>query len=373
MKTMKTAIVYDWIDKWGGVERVLQVFAEMYPKADFYTSYYDREKAPWAKDLKIKTSFIQRFPDFIKKNRVLSLPFYPSAFESFNFSQYDLVISVTSSFAKGVITKPGTKHICYLLTPTRFLWSHSENYWDRNPITNAAADFLRDWDLNASRRPDKIISISNHVAKRTKKYYQRESVVVYPPFDEKYWDGIKLQISKSKFQTNPKYQILNTKYYLIVSRLERYKKVDLAIKVFNKINKPLVIIGTGTQEEKLKELANPNITFIKNISDEELGRYYQRAEALIMPQDEDFGMVTLEALYFGCPIISYKNSGVSEIVDDNKTGLLFAQQTEKSLTAAIERYGQIAYNVKQITKRLGSKRVQKFSKKIFIDRFRKNL
>src|SRR3989338_7774346 len=192
---MKTAIVYDWIDKWGGVERLLLTLSEIFPDADFYTSIYDPIKAPWAKDLNIKTSYMQRLPDKIKKNRILSIPFYPFAFENFNFNNYDLVISVTSSFAKGIITKPETKHICILLTPPRFLWLYSHLYIpaDYQSLFWGYLQYLKKWDLAAANRPDKIISISKTVQKRTKKIYNRDSEVIYPPFDFSYWGKIKQQ------------------------------------------------------------------------------------------------------------------------------------------------------------------------------------
>ncbi|HLL61098.1 MAG TPA: hypothetical protein VK338_05245, partial [Candidatus Nitrosocosmicus sp.] len=173
---MKIAIVYDWIDKIGGVERLLLTLHEIFPDAEFYTSYYERISAPWAKDLKINTSFIQKLPSFIKKNRILSIPFYPYAFEAFDFSNFDIVISVTSSFAKAVITKPHTKHICILLTPTRYFWQ-DENSYIKSFFKILAAPIindLRSWDSIISKRPDKYISISNEVKKRTKKYYQAD-------------------------------------------------------------------------------------------------------------------------------------------------------------------------------------------------------
>jgi len=264
VKPKKIAIVYDWIDKWGGVERVLLNLHEMFPEAVFYTSYFDKEKAAWAKDLNIKTSFLQNFPNFIKKSRILSFIFYPFAFESFNFSEYDLVISVTSSFAKAIITQPKTKHICYLLAPTRYLWSHKRDYLKNKLINYLISGWLKmfkNWDLTVSQRPDKIISISETVRRRCLKYYKRKSEVIYPGFDIAYWNNIKSKVK-------------NKKFFLVVSRLEQYKKVDLAVKVFNKLNKPLIIVGEGTEKNKLEQMAGNNITFLSNISDVELGDLY---------------------------------------------------------------------------------------------------
>lgn len=370
--TKKIAIVYDWIDKWGGVERILLDLHKMFPQAVFHTSYFDKAKAGWAKNLKIKTSFLQKFPDFIKKNRILSFIFYPFVFESFDFSGFDLVISVTSSFAKSVITKPGTQHICYLLTPTRYLWTHRRDY-----IKNKSIDYLIDgylklfenWDLTVSQRPDKIISISDTVKNRCLKYYKRESEVVYPGFDIKYWKNIKDQISKIKVTDKISKIFKNKKYFLVVSRLEQYKKVDLAIKAFNKLNKPLIIVGEGSQADKLKQIAGKKITFLAKLSDVELGNLYLNAQALIMPQEEDFGYVSLEAQFFGCPVIAYNKGGATETVIDKRTGIFFSQQRKISLIRAIERFNKIKYNLRNGIQQLGLKNIERFDKKKFEKKF----
>src|SRR3989344_5909556 len=268
--TKKIAIVYDWIDKWGGVERVLLTLHEMFQQAEFFTTYYDSEKAAWAKNLKINSSFMQKLPVFIRRNRIASFPFYPYVFESFDFTGYDLVISVTSSFAKSVITKPGTLHICYLLTPTRYLWVYPEIYFQNKLIRSLLSSYLaklRKWDFIAAQRPDKIISISKTVGDRCKKYYKRESEVVYPPIDVEYWHKIKSEIRKSKFETNPKFENLNSKqkYFLTVSRLEPYKKVELLTQLFNQLSQDLVIVGEGREEHNFKRTANKNIIFLKNL------------------------------------------------------------------------------------------------------------
>ena len=197
----KIAIVYDWIDKWGGGERLLLILARMFPQAVFFSSYVDFEKAPWAKKLKIQPSFIQRLPALIRKNRLLSLPFYAYAFESFDFSHFDLVISVTSAFAKGIITKPETKHLCYLLTPTRFIWPMTEIYLGPGTknIFLPSISLLRKWDFIASQRPDKILSISQTIKKRCFKYYRRNSQVIYPPFDVAYWREMGRKMAKLDF------------------------------------------------------------------------------------------------------------------------------------------------------------------------------
>lgn len=361
MKYKKIAIVYDWIDKWGGVERVLLTLHEMFPRATFFTSVYNPDAASWAKKLKIETSFMQRLPRFIKANRVLSLPFYPFAFESFNFGGFDLVISVTSSFAKSVITAPGTRHICYLLTPTRFLWSHQREYFKDNPLFRPYLNYLRNWDKTVSFRPDKIVSISKAIKKRTKKYYGQESQVVYPPFDTKYWTKIKNSSINSLVKGN---------FFLVVSRLEPYKRIDLAVKVFNTRGEKLVVVGEGSEEKKLKTISGNNIIFLSRLKDQELTSLYKNAQALIMPQEEDFGYTALEAAFFSLPVISYKKGGVEEIIIDNRTGIFFNRQSKNSLESAIERYNKIKYNLRTKVKKFGPGTVQRFDKEIFIKQLR---
>lgn len=346
MENKKIAIVYDWIDKWGGVERVLLHFHKLFPKADFFASYVDYQKAGWAKNLKIKTSFIQNLPNFIKKSRILSLPFYPYAFESFDFSSYDIVISISSSFAKSIITKPGTLHICYLLTPTRFLWVSEDIYLKKYNFMSFYIKRLKKWDFVAAQRPDEIISISKTVSERCFKNYKRKSEVIYPPFDRKYWGKIKCEIRNSKFGTNLKLQIPK-KYYLIVSRLEPYKMVGLAIKTFNQLKEQLVIVGEGSCENNLKSIANNNIIFLKKLKDEELGWLYGNAKALVMPQEEDFGYTALEAQFFGCPVIAFKKGGATETVIEGKTGVFFDRQTEKWLLNRLASFNGKSYNFKE--------------------------
>lgn len=349
---MKTAIIYDWMDKWGGVERLLLTLNEEFPDADWYTSYIDRDCASWTTYLsgEVYTSFLQRFPDFMRKSRLFSLFLLPYAFESFDLSKYDLVISVTSSFAKGVITRPETKHICILLTPTRWLWGMTDQY-----VTSTwAVPFLsklRTWDFVAAQRPDHLISISQHVSDRCRTYYKRESEVVYPPFDTEHWDAI---VSEEKKPERP--------YFLTVSRLESYKKVDLVVKAFQQLPQyDLNIVGKGSQKKTLQNMAATNTTFLEDVSDIKLISLYKNAEALIMPQEEDFGYVSIEAQYFGCPVISYRTGGVAELIEDGKTGRLFNTQDVASVREAVADFKRDTYNLDD-TKGI----VRKFEKETFI-------
>ena len=360
----KIAIIYDWVDKWGGAERLILELLNIFPQAQVFTSYLDPKRAPWSKNLKIKTSFLQKFPSFIKKSRKLSILFYPLAIESFDLSDYDIVISVSSFLSKGVITKPNTYHIAYILTPPRFLWNMKNIYLKNTLLNNLTSQYLRKWDYVAAQRADKIISISQHVQKRVLKYYNLNSEVIYPPFNLKHWQEIK---EKIKIKRNNK---IGDNFYLIVSRLEAYKKIDLAIKVFNKLPKEkLIIIGTGTEEKRLKRIASNNITFLSHLTDTQLATFYSRAKAVIMPQDEDFGLVALESQFWGTPVISFRDSGASEVIKEKETGLFFHHQTEYSLLKAIEKFESMSYNLKKQTKTLKKDFFKKFSREVFKNKF----
>jgi len=351
---MKVAIVYDRVNKWGGAERVLLTLHEMFPDAPIYTSVYDQKNASWAKVFpKIQSSFLQSFT-FLRGAHEFLGTFMPFAFESFNFDSYDLVISVTSEAAKGIITKPETLQLCYMLTPTRYLWSHYELYFE-NPILKFISlpfvKYLRSWDKIAAKRPDKIIAISTEVQSRIKKYYGISSEVIFPPVKGGIWKKIKRS------------------YYLLVSRLDfGYKKVELAVKTFNLLKKPLVIVGTGREKEKLESMAGKNIKFVGRVSDKELARYYLGARALVMPQEEDFGIVSVEAQSYGTPVIAFGKGGATDTVIDGKTGVLFPKQDIQSLTRAIAKFEKMSFNVELLTQNAG-----RFSKEIFKRRLQETL
>ncbi len=351
-KAKKVAIVYDRVNKWGGAERVLLSLHELFPNADLFTSVYDKKGAPWASSFKnVKTSFVQYIP-LAKRNHEYFALLMPMAFESFNFSTYDVVISVTSEAAKGVITGPDTLHLCYCLTPTRYLWSGRKTYFDsalKRAITKPALTYLRNWDRTASGRPDKMIGISTEVKKRIQRYYGRESALIFPPVETELFINTK----KRKGE-----------YFLLVSRLVGYKKVSLAVKTFNQIGEKLIIVGTGRQERHLKSIANRNIEFRGTVSDQELAKLYAGAKALIFPQHEDFGLVSLEAQAAGTPVIAYKKGGSQDTVKDKKTGLLFNKQTITSLTRAIQSFNERDFNPKVL-----KNHAKQFEKKRFLDEF----
>lgn len=359
----KIAIVYDWIDSWGGVERVLLTLHEIFPHALFYTSYFNPRTASWAKNLALRISFIQKFPSFIKNNRVLSTPLYPYAFESFDLSSYDIVISISSSFAKSVITKPSTLHIDYVLTPPRYLWTHTSDYISSpfmKKVTMPLLTSLRKWDMIASSRPDRYIAISDTVKKRVKKYYGQDASVIYPPFDETYWTNIKTSLDTPSTKKS---------FFLVVSRLESYKKIELAISACQQLNTSLVIIGEGRERKKLEKYSSTHVKFLGHVSDHQLGRLYQNAQALIMTQEEDFGYTALEAQFFGCPVIAYRKGGTTETVLEGKTGIFFDEQTSENLQKAIATFHTMSYTLHCTTHELGPSHIKKFSKEQFIQQF----
>ena len=363
--SQRTAIVYDWIDSWGGVERVLHALHAMYPNAHWYSSYVDTTNAAWAKKLHFRTTFLQRLPRPIVRKRALSLPLYALAFETLEFTNYDLVISVTSAFAKGIITKPPTKHLSYLLTPPRYLWGQAGDYMSpaQRLLSLPATSVLRQWDWRAARRPDKMISISDHVAARAKKYYSIKTPVIHPPFDTQHWNTIKPE---------PLREPNRDPYYLVVSRLEPYKRIDLAIEACQQLGKKLIVVGSGSLQKTLKRKASNNTTFLTNLTDAQLAYLYQGARALLLPQEEDFGLVALEAQWWGCPVISYVRSGATETFSEQTPHTTFSAQSVASLSNTIERSEKVTYNREQSTLVRTQKRIrdtfgaERFSKSLQI-------
>lgn len=324
---MKVALVYDRVNKFGGAERLLLALHSLYPDAPIYTLVYDDKTAFWSRGIKIIPTFLNTIP-FLRKRHEWLAPIAPLAFETLDFSGFDIVISVTSSDAKSIITKPNQLHVCYCLTPTRYFWSGEKKYSGDKKLRympKFIKQYLKNIDLYTSQRPDEYISISKEVQKRVKKYYNRESSVVYPAIEEKFYTK---EIIDSKKRD----------YYLIVSRLVPYKKVDLAISVFNKLKLPLVIVGTGSEENKLRNSANRNIRFVGMVNDKDLIGYYRHAKAVIFPQEEDFGLVPLESQACGTPVIAFNSGGARETVIHLRTGYLFDHQTRTSLISAITKF-----------------------------------
>jgi glycosyltransferase involved in cell wall biosynthesis len=339
---MKVALVYDRVNKWGGAERVLLALHQLFPQAPLFTSVYNREKAPGAKVFEVKTSFLQKFPK-AQTSHELYAPLMPLAFENFDFDDYDLVISVTSEAAKGVITKPTTRHICYCLTPTRYLWSGYKDYF-KSPLfkllTKPLVSYLRSWDKIAAQRPDDYIAISTEVQDRIKRYYGRDSEVIYPPL---MMDAHDSRSERGSPQTAK--NEATEDYFLIVSRLTNfYKRVDIAIKACNELQLSLKIVGSGLDKKNLMKMAGPTVEFLGNLTDDNLAIYYKKCKALIFPAREDFGLAMVEAQTFGRPVIAFRGGGALDIIKEGITGEFFDAQTVDSLKGVLKSFRENRYN-----------------------------
>lgn len=314
----------------GGGERVLEAFAEAFPSAPIYTLVYDPGQVKVSFDVsRIRTSFLQRFPGARRSHRYFPLALMPFAIEQFDLSQFDVVISNTHSFGKGILVSPNTLHISYCMTPTRYAWDDSHRYvreFSANRLFQRfappAISYIRLWDYMASKRVDRYLTLSSYVAKRIEKYYNRSSHVIYPPVD----------IDRFSSSGKP------GEYYLIVSRLVPYKRVELAIAAAETLGKKLKIAGVGPEMESLKRIAGPNTEFLGFVPDSQLPELYRNAKALLFPQEEDFGITPLEAAASGVPTIAYGAGGALETIVDGTTGLFFSEQATWSLMQAIQKF-----------------------------------
>jgi|SRR5579885_2341194 len=360
---MRVALVYDRVNKWGGAERVLLALHELFPQAPLFTSVYDEKKTPWAKVFRIHPSFLQKLP-FARSNHEF-IPFLmPMAFEHFSFDEYDLVISLTSEAAKGIITKTKTKHICYCLTPTRYLWSGYDAYFNtpaKKILSKPLISYLRRWDTVAANRPDVYVAASAEVAKRIKKYYERDAAaIIFPPTDL-----ISLNKTSAKGIASPVYMARNDskhgkEYFLVVSRFVPYKRIDLAIQACNELRLPLKIIGSGREESYLRSIAGRTVEFVGNLTDAQLIQYYKKCTALLFPGVEDFGLTVIEAQYFGKPVIAFAKGGATETIIDGKTGRFFFEQTVAALTKTLKTFDAGQFHARDCTQQ-----AEKFSIEAF--------
>lgn len=331
---MKIALIHDHLAQDGGAEKVLQAFSDIWPEAPIYVVVHNKDNAnPYFLKRDIRTSFLQDWPWGLKKYQWY-FPFMPSAVESYDLSEYDVVLSTTSSFAKGVVTRPETLHISYCHTPTRFLWSDTHSYVKELGINGFLKKLVplfltrvRMWDRLAAERVDKYIANSKAVQYRIKKYYHRESDLIYPPVDV------------SDFYAVPKNEIGDQdgeEYYLAGGRLVPYKRIDLIVEAFNKLGKKLKIYGTGPAMADLKrQAAGDNIEFLGRVSDEELKKLYANAAAFINPQEEDFGITMIESLAAGRPVIAYAKGGAKEIIEPGVHGVLMEYQSWEDIADTV--------------------------------------
>jgi glycosyltransferase involved in cell wall biosynthesis len=351
---MKVAIVHEWLTIYGGSERVVEQLLKIYPDAHIYTTVYNEKNMGqiFPKE-KVTTSFMQKIP-FSGKFYTKMLHLMPKAFESFDLSGYDLVISSSTSCAKGVLTTAETRHISYVHTPMRYAWDLYHDYlYQSGFITRVAMKMIlpkiRQWDVLSSFRVDDFIANSTIVKKRINKVYRRDSEVIYPPVSTDFFTP----------NGNPPED-----FYLLLSRFIPYKRIDLAIEACNRLQKRLVIIGGGPQEKYLKSIAGPTIEFKGRLSDNETKDYYQRCKAFLFPGYEDFGITPLEAQACGRPVIAYGQGGALDTVVDGVTGVFFPEQTVDSLMVALVKFDEIIFD---------SSNIRTHSEKYSNEQFRNNI
>ncbi len=347
---MKVAIVHDWLVSMGGAEKCLEVFCELFPGAVVYTLVYDSSKvdSDVINGMDIRTSFIQRLPLGKKKHRNY-LPIMPSAVKAFNLSGYDIVLSSSHCVAKGAGVRRETCHISYCYTPMRYIWDMYDEYFKGGRSGVAASllmplfrNYLRKWDVRTSKNVDYFIAISEYVRHRIKKLYNREADVIYPPVDTDFY------INQADRRDD---------FYLAVSRFVPYKRLELAVEAFNRLELPFVIIGNGPEYRNLKSRAGKNVKILTGQSDASLREYYSRCRALIFPGNEDFGIIPLEAQACGCPVIAYKAGGVLETVVEGVTGKLFYPHTPEALAGAVK-----SFRAESFDSRVIREHAQKFSR-----------
>ncbi len=350
---MKVALVYDRVNKFGGAERFFKNILDIFPDAPIYTLVSDLKKSNWVNNHKVIPTFFNKIK-YLRTRHELLAPLASLAFETHDLSAYDLVISLTSADAKSVITHPHQTHICICLTPTRYLWDEKKHYRQDIKIKvlpQFIFNYFRFVDNLFSNRPDFYIAISKEVQNRILKNYQKNSVVIYPPVD-------------SKFFVRTPQKTSSRKYFLVVSRLVQYKKVDLVIKTFNRLNQKLIVVGEGHDLKKLQNIAHKNISFVGQVTDEQLKKYYQSAKAVIFPQKEDFGLVPLEAQASGTPVIAYKKGGALETIIDGQTGLFFSFQKPSSLSKALKKFSQTKFNYQNCIRNARQFSTQEFKQKL---------
>lgn len=355
LRDAKIAIVCDWLTSFGGAERVITAFHELFPDAPIYTSLYQEKNFPELASARVITSFLQKIPG-AKRRHQYFLPLLPVIFEGFDLSSYDLVLSSSHSCAKGIITKPDTIHVCYCHSPMRYVWDDSHQYIRKYRLNcflkkwgEKFLHHLRMWDRLAADRVDHFLTNSQYVKKRIQKYYHADSAVIPPPVDMR-----RFFLSSAE-----------KKYYLAVGRLTSYKKFDLVVNAFNDLGYSLKIVGTGIEELSLKKSAKKNIEFLDSVPDDDLAILYANAKALIFPQCEDFGITPLESMASGCPVIAYSEGGALETIRENVTGLFFYEQNALALIQKIQEFEKKKnhFSVEAIRKH-----AEKFSKEKFQER-----
>ncbi len=349
---MKIAIIHDFLIQYGGAERTLDALHEAFPQAPIFTSLFIPEHFParfstW----NVRTSFMQRLP-FLTKHFKKFLPLYPFAFRSFDLTGFDMILSSSSAFAKGIRVPAGSKHVCYCYTPMRFVWDR-KRYLENESLPLLARlllpvvlGWLKQWDLQHNQSVDLFIAISRHIQNRIQTFYGRNSGVVYPP----------VEVDSFPFSEQ------GGDYFIVVSRLTPYKRIELAVEACEKLGLPLKIVGQGPFEAELRRRAGPYTEFVGAVSFDSLKQLLAGARAFIFPGEEDFGIAPVEAMACGRPVIALAAGGALETVVDGETGCFFDAPTVESLAGALQRFDQQSFDPKTIRRQ-----AEKFSRSAFIE------
>lgn len=356
MDKMKVALVHDWLTGQRGGEKVLEVLAEIFPEAPIFTLFHFKgSQKELIEQRDIRTSFLQKCP-FLKKRYRFYLALFPLAAELFDLSGYDLIVSSSHCVVKGVISRPDALHISYIHSPVRYAWNQYFAYFSPDRLSFFSRLFippiihrLRVWDVSSSARVDHFVANSENVAQRIKKYYRRDADVIHPPADTEFFNLAAPEVARE--------------YYLIVSALVPYKRIELAIEVFSHRGELLKVVGAGPEFKKLKKAARPNIEFLGPVSAESLRSLYQGAKALLLPGEEDFGITALEAQACGTPVIAYGRGGARESVIPDETGVFFFELTAASLESGLDKFQGLEFN-----KTIIRSNAMKFSRAAFKDK-----
>lgn len=326
----KVALVHDFLLYRGGAERVLRALADMFPEAPIYTLLYDRDgMRGMFDDRDVRTSFLGKWPKFLRRRHRWLLPLYGAATEAIDLRDFDLVISSSGAWTKGIVTRLRTKHVAYIHSPMRFVWDENERYLRESGgfhfCKRIMLSYLRLWDFEAAARPDVLVANSRYTAARIEKYYRRPSEIVYPPV-------------RALVSTETGALDIRDRPFVTVSRLSKYKQVESIVRAFAMLELPLVVVGTGRESEALRRLAPPNVRFLGDVSDGELDTTLRKARAFVFAGEEDFGLALAEAQRAGLPAIALASGGANEIVQEDISGVFFSDANAESIAAAVRRY-----------------------------------
>jgi len=374
---MKIALIADWLPLYAGAEHVIAEFHTLWKDAPIYTTIANHGHLGPLNNADIRTGSLQKWYKFCGKRHRILLPWMPRALERIDLSGYDIVLSSSHAIGKGIIPPPSTRHICYCHTPMRYAWEMENEYLSDSRIPKIFwkpikkhLNKIRRWDMMTAKRVDQFIANSSAIADRIKKVYNRDAIVIHPPVSDRFFEeplSTATPASSSEPRENCQLSIVNCQLpntFLAIGRMVPYKRFDLLIECANKYQIPLQIVGSGPDKERLQRLAGPSVTFLGFVPDSDLPRVYSESRALLLPQEEDAGIVPLEAQACGTPVISLGKGGALDTVKDGVTGVFFAEQSVESLKDAIDRFDKMTFNSEMIREHAEQFSAERFRGKI---------